>query len=694
MAALDHLNDRGGHQPFAAEASELWRKAGALIGGLAAVLLAGCTHAPLLRESQPAYEGRPPVVTFERHAFYVPARDGVQLALSLYKPTGSRRYPTLLWIQPSRRETFDPRTGEITPIMRTEDITFFTAHGYAIALAEMRGGGASFGSRDLDRSPVLGRDGADLINWITHQPWSDGTVGMVGASYQGFVQYATAAERPAGLKAIFAEIAGFDDYGSMFHPGGIANTALAAFAAGSMASFAENSYLPDAGILPAAPVTDEDGDGDLIDEIPLDLDGDGSFIDEATPAYADGQPRQHIYLQATLDHLANNDLSVAELEAAPFRDSRIAGTPYTFADLDPGLRPRHIADSGIAVYNRGGWYDYHARDTALWFATLHGYVPTRMMMAPTGHGGFPLAGGDPLYGAGPYFSLFGDPTTEDMLNAEKLRFFDRYVRGIDNGFEREWPVLIYVMGKGWRREKRWPLDRAVSTRLYFGADGNLNEGPGEPGFDSYQVDFAASSQSDGANRWNYRISRSTKPLSLDTDAHRRMPYVSAPMQTDTEVTGHPLLELVLTSDAPEGDVFAYLEDVAPDGTSLLVSEGQLRANFARLQPISRMIGGAETALTVLPDLPWQSFNAADYAERPFADQAEVRLSFDLMPISWVFPAGHRIRLSLAGADAGSFAVHPGLREMVANGRAPIWQIRRGAGQSALILPVIPAQEQR
>lgn len=692
MAAIDQSCDRGGHRHPELLLRVGRRAVSRLMPAVLAALLASCAHGEWRQQDSLTQNQGSVAPAYERSAYYVPARDGTLLALTVYRPPGEARQPVLLWIQPSQRESIDPRTGELFPVMRREDIGFFTAHGYAIALAEMRGGGASFGSRDLDRSPMLGRDGADLINWITRQPWSDGTAGMIGSSYQGFVQYATAAERPAGLRAIFPEIAGFDDYGSMFHPGGILNTALAAFAAGSMASFAENSYLPDAGILPAAPVIDEDGDGELIDEIPLDLDGDGSFIDETTPTYADGQPRQHIYLRATREHLANNDLSVEELEAAPFRDSQIAGTPYTFADLDPGLRPRQIAESGIAVYNRGGWYDYHARDTALWFATLDGLVPTRMMMAPTGHGGFPRAGGDALYGAGPYFALFGDPTTEDMLNAEKLRFFDRYVRDRDNGFENEQPVLIYVMGEGWRREAHWPLDRAVSTRLHFGADGSLNQEVGEPGFDSYQVDFAASSRSDGANRWNYRISRSTTPLSLDADAHRRMAYVSAPMREDTEVTGHPILEIVLSSDAPEGDVFAYLEDVAPDGTSLLVSEGQLRANFAGLRPISGMIGSAEATLAVQPDLPWQGFTAADYVERPFAGQARVRLSFDLMPVSWVFRTGHRIRLSLAGADAGSFAVHPGLREMVSDGRAPIWQIARGPDQSALILPVIPAQE--
>jgi putative CocE/NonD family hydrolase len=693
MAAVDLLCDRGGHWHPELLLRIGRRAVSGLVPMVFATMLASCAHGDW-RQQEPLAQHQGSVApAYERSAYYVPARDGTFLALTVYRAPSEARHPVLLWIQPTQRETIDPRTGELFPVMRREDIAFFTAHGYAIALAEMRGGGASFGARDLDRSPQLGRDGADLVNWIAQQPWSDGTTGMIGSSYQGFIQYATAAERPAGLRAIFPEIAGFDDYSSMFHPGGIANTALASFAAGSMAALAQNAFNAERNLLPSAPVVDEDGDGSLVDEIPLDLDGDGSFADEQEPTYADGEARQDIYWRATRDHLANNDISVAELEAAPHRDSRLAGTPYTYADIDPANRPALIADSGIAVYNRGGWFDYHARDAALWFATLDGHTPTRMMMAPTGHGGFPLAEGDALYAAGPYFALFDDPTTNAVLNEEKLRFFDRYVRGIDNGFDDAPPVRIYVMGEGWRSEAGWPLARAVATRMHFGADGSLQDQPGEPGYDSYRVNFAATSLSDGANRWNYGISRSTRPLSLDADAHRRQAYASDILARDTEVTGHPVLELVLSSNMPEGDVFAYLEDVAPDGTSLLVSEGQLRANYARLRPISGMVSSGHRPLTVLPDLPWQGFDAADYVARPFADGAEVRVKFDLMPVSWIFRAGHRIRMSLAGADAGSFAVHPGLQAAVAAGDAPIWRIRRGAGQSMLILPVIPKQEQ-
>ena len=80
------------------------------------------------------------------------------------------------------------------------------------------------------------------MEWIARQDWSDGTLGIVGASYQSFIQYATAANAPQGLKAIFPEIACFDDCGSMFHPGGILNNALSAFTAASMASSARNVF--------------------------------------------------------------------------------------------------------------------------------------------------------------------------------------------------------------------------------------------------------------------------------------------------------------------------------------------------------------------------------------------------------------------------------------------------------------------
>jgi putative CocE/NonD family hydrolase len=669
--------------------------AGALatVIGICAVSLAAAAGADIVPQVRQAQFKR-----YERFAEYVPVRDGTRLAVTRYVPADGpdqSRFPTLLWYLPGHRESIDPKTGALRSAMSESDLAFFTGRGYVVAIAEMRGSGASFGTRALERDPQIGKDGKDLVEWIVRQPWSDGRVGMIGASYQGFSQYATAAERPRGLLAIFPEIAGFDDYTSMFYPGGIQNISLSQFAPANIVRDDLNFYEPSERRprLPSAPVVDEDGDGELADEIPLDIDGDGDFLDEGAPKYRDGVERSDLYYRATLEHRANSTLTIDKLTAAPFRDSKLAGSKYSYAEIDPADRPVSIARSGIAVYNRGGWFDYHARDTTMWFATLHGRTPTRLMMTPTGHGGLPSETGDSLYRAGPYLALFGDKeSTNALMNREKLRFFDRYVLGMDNGFDREPPVLIYVMGKGWRRESQWPLARERRVRYAFDAGGRLSETPGAEGADEYRVDFRSSSVTAGANRWNFALSASTKPLSLDESAPNRMRYDTEPLAADLEVTGHPIVELVVSSTAPDSDFFVYLEDVAPDGSALLVTEGQLRANFHRLRPNDSMLTG-RARLDVKPDLPWQGFEKRDYVPAPFANGKTVRLKLDLMPTSWVFKRGHRIRVSLTGADHPSFVLHPQLSRTNdpndPTNIVPTWSIKRGPGMSGIELPVIP-----
>ncbi len=655
--------------------------------------LAGCGAPPDTQRGATALSTAASETPYLRRAWYVPMEDGVRLAITVHTPAGAApdsRFPVLLWYMPGHRESIDPASGQLTPAWSEEDLAFFTARGYALAAAEMRGSGASFGTRVLDRGPQIGRDGKSLVDWIAAQSWSDGRVGMVGSSYQGFSQYATAAERPAALRAIFPEIAGFDDYTSMFHPGGIQNIALASFATAAIVRDDLNYHEPDGPRprLPSAPVIDEDGDGELADEIPLDRDGSGSFLDDGEPTYRDGSRREHVYYEATRAHRGNSNLTVEILAASPWRDSKLAGTPWDYRDMDPGEKAQRIAGSGIAVYHRGGWFDYHARDTVMWHATLAGHAPSYLMMAPTGHGGFPAGDTAELYRAGPYFRLFDDRTsTHAMLNDEKLAFFDRYVRGIDNGFDKRPPVRLYVMGKGWRDEAAWPLERQQLVTYHFAADGLLGTAPGAQGSDRHVVDFTADSRSQDANRWNYGISGAREALSLDADPAQRLRYATAPLAADTEVTGHPVVTVTLSSSAGNGDLFAYLEDVAPDGRSLLVTEGQLRLNYPAVKPAQQIIAGDAGAVRVRPEIPWHGFTRADYVADPLADGRARSYRFGLMPTSWVFRAGHRIRLSLAGADAPSFALHP-----QAGTRPPVWTVRRGAGLSQLVLPVIPDQQ--
>ena len=242
------------------------------------------------------------------------------------------------------------------------------------------------------------------------------------------------------------------------------------------------------------------------------------------------------------------------------------------------------------------------------------------------------------------------------------------------------------MGKGWRYESEWPLRRAVATRLAFAEHGSLVPGQAASGQDIWGADLTSSTLTAGANRWNFGVSTARRPLSLDGQEARRLVYTQSPLAADTEVTGHPIVDVVLSSSEADGDVFAYLEDVAPDGTSLLVTEGQLRANY--YMPKS---GGP--VAEARPILPWHGYGKADYRAHPFAGGGALRLHFDMMPTSWLFRKGHRIRVSLAAADWPSFALHPDLSPAndphAAGTKVPVWTLRRGPGLSGITLPVVP-----
>ena len=146
-------------------------------------------------------------------------------------------------------------------------------------------------------------------------------------------------------------------------------------------------------------------------------------------------------------------------------------------------------------------------------------------------------------------------------------------------------------------------------------------------------------------------------------------YRSLPLAAPLEVTGHPIARLWLTADRDDVHVFVYLEDEGPDGRVQYVTEGQLRA-------LHRQTSAAAPYDT---PVPYRSFTRAD--ARPLVPGEATELLVDLLPTSYLFAAGRRVRLALAGADRDHFAVLPG---------APSWAFHRGGGRASYLeLPVMP-----
>lgn len=467
---------------------------------------------------------------YEKRSEYVEMSDGTKIAVDIYMPEDydGEACPVIFQYTPYGRAyivgeeqnlfekiAYKYAVGTSSGILdranskdtvygsTAEMVNMFLENGYIYVCADMRGTGASYGHK-IDFSPDIATDGAQMIDWMAQQSWCDGNVGMFGGSYLGYSQLVVAGQQPEALKCIIPEVVPLDGYTGEIRPGGVF---LWSYSQQDMQIYLEyNCYMPDDWIYPTTPVVDEDGDGDLLDEIPLDLDGDGNFLNDYNytedpndePQYADGNKREHIYYLATYDHLQNIPYS----ELGPnteYIDSdwSYEGETMNSYDVSPSASLQAIKDSGIAVCLHGGWMDPFVRGTTELYNTLKDTNPTYMIIGPDYH-----------MGTSPFWEYCGSSEEEELTAyGEKwLRFFDFYLKGIDNGLDEEDPIQIYVMnGGGWRQETEWPLSDSEGTAYYLNANGTLTTDQGADGKDNYTVDFTHSSVWDNegwsANRW-------------------------------------------------------------------------------------------------------------------------------------------------------------------------------------------------
>ena len=149
-----------------------------------------------------------------------------------------------------------------------------------------------------------------------------------------------------------------------------------------------------------------------------------------------------------------------------------------------------------------------------------------------------------------------------------------------------------------------------------------------------------------------------------------MTFVTEPLAADVEVTGHPTLTLWLASSTTDADIIARVDDVAPDGTARYYNvEGKLRASLRK----------TATAPYNNLGLPWHPYTQA--SAQPLTPQTPVKAELDLYALSYLFKAGHRIRLTLNFSDE---------RATPRSDPAPRITVYGGADKdSVLTLPVIP-----
>lgn len=661
----------------------------------------------------------PEYSSYTKTSEYVTMDDGVKIAVDIYLPadgpeSDSGSYPTVFQFTPYGRAFTLPESSLIDKIkmkigVGTADNTIDRANshdsvygssdeivqtllscGYAYVCADVRGTGASYGVK-VDFMPEMATDGKKLVDWIAEQSWSDGNVGMFGGSYLGYTQLVIAAEQPEALKAIFPEVVAFDGYSSEISPGG---SFVKLYSDEDFQTLYEmNMYLPSQYVYPMAPIIDEDGDGDLSDEIPLDLNGNGTFLDDYNypkdpndePQYKDGKKREHIYYLATYDHREN--LPYYQIgKMADYIDTDVTytipstGKEYhlTAYSVSPAANIDKIMESGIAVYNHGSWMDPFITGTTQLYSTAEKTNPSKMVIDVGYH--------ETL---SPFWKYFGLSESEGVSNyaIELLRYYDHYLKGIDNGIDTEDPIYIYNMnGDGWRFEKEWPLARRVETDYFFTSGNQLSTTQGSSGKDDYKVDLTHNS-SWAATGYDYDVSRyvmaapDNMPYRTEMDK-KCLTYTTSAFETATEVTGNPIVSFYASSTSKDADFYVFLEDVDENGNAILVTEGVLRAGFAELYDNDDMLPGKD--VDVLPNLPWHGYEEKQYNENVFADGNIVNLTFELFTTSWTFQPGHSLRISIACANSPTFEQNEQVDE-----NTVVTVYRDAEHLSKITLPIIP-----
>lgn len=594
----------------------------------------------------------PPVVshTVRRESRYLATRDGTRLAADIHLPAdlAADRVPAVVSFTPYVRDMQFGVPGAAWLLARTgraqiEWGRLFASRGIAFLHVEIRGAGASFGRKTSLFAETVAEDGADVLDWVTEQPWCNGSVGATGISALGLTSMMLAAGKHPALRAIAPRFTTFDIFASV-HPGGLLQSRFLTDI-GAIVRALDSNRLADA----MAPRPLRWLVRRLVKGIrPVDDDRDGSLLAAAVAEHADNEAF---------------DLDIAEVRHRddPMPHSSLGGTlddqsPFSYLDA--------IEASGVAVFAVGGWFDgAFQRDMINLFRSTTN-PGNRLLLGPWGHGG------------GYYSSpLVADSRAKSEFDqaGELIRFFDYHLRGIDRGFSSEPAVHYFTMGEErWNAAPTWPPPDSAPQLWHLASDGLLQQSlPADCGARVYSVDPKTTTGASSRYGHIARVPPAVRYGNRSTHDRRLLCFDSGPFAADTLIAGHPLVTLTMACDQPDAALFVYLEDVGPDGRVDPITEGQLL--------LSQRQESDDPPYVFLG--VWRTGRRADAAAVVPGEPMRIRL--DLLPTSWRIRAGHRLRVAVAGADAGNFAPVP------ATGPAPTFTVFSGSGhESTLELPVI------
>lgn len=369
----------------------------------------------------------------------IPLADGAEMEADIYRPVSDKRFPVLFAASPY---LLSAQAAPMMPVgftyprawLESGDPYFFARRGYVMVIATIRGSRGSSGFfSNIEPSRQAVQDVAEAIHWLSNQCWSDGQVGMLGASYFAVLAKRVATLKPPALKAIFAMYGLSDGYRDFYHHGGIfAHT------------FFEYWHRRQNPFLTTRNALREEW-------------GDEKYEAALKEALANPEIRANPRLVWCLENPDEghapqvNELTLQQLDSSFYRERAV--------DFS--------GDTSIPGYFGADWglYGIHLAGDIRAFENWKG--PRRLTIGP------PIYLDRPLY----------------QYAYESLRWFDHWLKGNDTGMMGEPPVQLYIEGDGgWRLEESWPVRGTRWTPFYLHAHGLLSEHEHWPeeGFSTYE----------------------------------------------------------------------------------------------------------------------------------------------------------------------------------------------------------------
>lgn len=504
------------------------------------------------------------------HDLRVPMRDGVEMALDLVRPRGCDDALPVVLV----RTPYDKTSA------RQYHIEFYEAlarRGYIVALSDCRG---RFNSDGIFFPLVDDQaDGGDTVEWIGEQEWCDGNVGMFGGSYVGWTQWYAASEAPRHLKAIVPYVS---PPPSPWRNEPVQYGIYRLCHAEWLVGMGRRSWQVDG--WSATAFSEQQ---DYYDALPV---GD---VDKAANVQSDWwreyvqHPNYDDFWRAG-SYGPHDKIEVPALNVSGWWDMNFPGSPENFEAM-----------------RREG-------------ATRESQVGQKLVIGPWAH--FPNAG-RALAGVD-----FGEQAVIE-LEEYVIRFYDRWLKGIENEIEDEDPVYVFVLhANEWRAEKDWPLPGTEEVPFYFHSGGQANSllGDGVLSTDAPTVEeppdrYTYDPEDVGRSLWE--LQGGPVDDRLATARNDVLCYTTEALTEPLEVVGWVTCQLHAASSALDTDWHARLVDVDPRGVARFLCHGMLRARFRE---------SLEEPKLLEPDEP-------------------TLFEFTMDATGIRFPVGHRIRVEIASS---------------------------------------------